>query len=380
MKHFDFIHNQNRRNNLAFTLVELLVVIAIIGILMGLILPAVNSARATARRMQCSNNLKNLGLACINYEAVNKFFPPAADPSTKTGNLNTKQANPQGKNQRANWLILVLPQMDNQALFDEFNDLLKSQPTQSTGNTITTSASGRQNFTPMATLRRTVVSSYRCPADPYVDVEFKYNNDSGYTFARGCYAANAGLATFANLSQRQWWASNKICGVMGYRFSLRSGDILDGASNTILAGEIRTGLSTTEPRGVWPIGGAGPSAVAGCGFILGTDAGPNANKENGGDMVEHCTATFTKEQAMRVKMLCRDTSGGNLQATFRSQHTGGVNVVFADGSAHWIADSIDKNATIVQENLNAINNATNLSVWDRLMLSADGKSISLKDL
>ncbi|MBQ2620601.1 MAG: DUF1559 domain-containing protein [Thermoguttaceae bacterium] len=383
MKHFALFQNLKRRfNRRGFTLVELLVVIAIIGILMGLILPAVNGARATARRMQCSNNLKNVGLACINYEASNKFFPPASDPATKTGTLNDAQVGPQGKNQRANWLILILPQMDNQGLFDQFNDLLKSQPTQSTGNTITSSASGRTitvGKDDMATIRRTVISSYRCPSDPYVDVEFAYNDDTSYSFARGCYAANAGLASFDNLSRRQWWASNKICGVMGYRFSIRSGDILDGASNTILAGEVRSGVTRTEPRGVWALGGAGASAVAGCGFIGGTDKGPNAHKDSDSDGVEHCTSTLTADQVKKIKMNCSN-AGANLRATFRSQHTGGVNVVFADGSTHWIADSIDINSTNVTENLTNINNATSLSVWDRLMLSSDGKSVSLKDL
>ena len=235
----------------------------------------------------------------------------------------------------------------------------------------------------MATIRRTVISSYRCPSDPYVDVEFRYNDDSAYSFARGCYAANAGLASFDNLSRRQWWASNKICGVMGYRFSIRSGDILDGASNTILAGEVRSGVTRTDPRGVWALGGAGPSAVAGCGFIGGADKGPNASKDtNDSDLVEHCTSTLDENQLKKIKMGC-SKGDGNLRATFRSQHTGGVNVVFADGSTHWITDSIDTNSTTVKESsdaLSSINNTSSLSLWDRLMLSSDGKSVSLKDL
>ena len=378
MKHFAFFQNLKKRFNRGFTLVELLVVISIIGILMGLILPAVNGARATARRMQCSNNLKNIGLACINYEAVNKYFPPAATPVTTTGNLNLEQVAPMHNNQRANWLILILPQMDNMGMYDEFNDLLKYNPTGSIGENLDKAKSGKSAITPMATLRRSVISSYRCPSDPYVDVEYK--DGSGYMWSRGCYAANAGLATFPKTSMRQWWASNKICGVMGYRFSIRSGDIQDGASNTILAGEIRSGVTADDTRGVWALGGAGASAVAGCGFILGNDVGPNANTTGGGDQVQKCPAsTITADMQKKMKMLCR-TGSGNIQATFRSQHTGGVNVVFADGSAHWIADSIDKNSTTVTEAIDDINNANSLSLWDRLMLSADGKPISIKDL
>ena len=376
MKHFA---NLFGKKNSGFTLVELLVVIAIIGILMGLILPAVNAARESARRMTCSNNLKNIGLACLNYETANKYFPPAATPATTSGNLNTEQVAPARNNQRANWLILILPQMDNMPMYDEFNDLLKKEPSKSVGDNLTAAASGKSGVTPMATLRRTKISSYLCPSDPYRDIEYKDGN--GQLWSRGCYAANAGLATFPKTSMRQWWASNKICGVMGYRFSTRSGDIQDGASNTILAGEIRSGVTADDSRGVWALGGAGASAVAGCGFILGTDIGPNSNGSNTqGDQVEKCPGSnYTTDMLKRLKMLCKPSSGF-IQATFRSQHPRGVNIVFADGSTHWIADTIDTNATVTTENINNINNATNLSLWDRLILSADGKPVSLKDL
>ncbi|MEM9186251.1 MAG: DUF1559 domain-containing protein [Planctomycetota bacterium] len=96
-----------------FTLVELLVVIAIIGILVGLLLPAVQSAREAARRMSCTNNLKNLSLACLNHHDVQGHFPVS---------MGFTQANDgsQGAGPAAGWILQVLPQIEEQPLYDQF--------------------------------------------------------------------------------------------------------------------------------------------------------------------------------------------------------------------------------------------------------------------
>src|SRR5262247_3134396 len=88
----------------AFTLVELLVVIAIIGVLVALLLPAVQAAREAARRMRCSNNLKQLSLGLLNYEDVYKTLPPAG--------INTNQMS---------WVVMLLPYIEQKNLFDQFN-------------------------------------------------------------------------------------------------------------------------------------------------------------------------------------------------------------------------------------------------------------------
>ena len=105
--------NSSSRPRSAFTLVELLVVIAIIGILVALLLPAVQSAREAARRMQCTNNLKQLALAVHNYQTAFNSFPISISPWAE-GNSPTPQKNGKG------WIVSILPQVEQQALFDQF--------------------------------------------------------------------------------------------------------------------------------------------------------------------------------------------------------------------------------------------------------------------
>src|SRR5580765_7183261 len=100
----------------AFTLVELLVVIAIIGVLVALLLPAVQQARAAARRMSCTNNLKQLGLACQNFHDVNNAFPPQR----------------LSRGDYATWAVVVLPYMEQGALFSQW-DVTRNVASQTTG-------------------------------------------------------------------------------------------------------------------------------------------------------------------------------------------------------------------------------------------------------
>src|SRR5215813_4559460 len=100
----------------AFTLVELLVVIAIIGILVALLLPAIQAAREAARRASCSNNLKNLGLAVLNHHDVMKHFPVSMGNPLDTANF-PGDARPQPA---VGWIVNILPQMEEQALYDRF--------------------------------------------------------------------------------------------------------------------------------------------------------------------------------------------------------------------------------------------------------------------
>ncbi len=328
--------NNNQRG---FTLVELLVVIAIIGILIALLLPAVQSAREAARRMTCGNNLKQLSLALQNYHSQNRTFPPGA---VEKGGL------------RENWVIKILPFMEQQALHDQF-DL--SLPISDPAN---------------QTARSMHVSEMICPTDTYNTKPF---NGSGHAptahlndnWARGNYAANGALA-HRGQADSPGWKSNTRRGVMGVNCSVGIKRIRDGTSHTILLGEIRAGVVPEDERGTWAMGNCA-SALWGHGGVFGDAFGPNCTMINADDSLgcSRAQAAFGGAAALAQKgMGCFNGDMASGQQAARSLHVGGVNTGFADGSVHFIGDDIQSIPSTDQE----------LSVWDRLNASSDGQPVS----
>ncbi len=361
------------RNKSAFTLVELLVVIAIMGVLIGLLLPAVNSARESARRSTCSNNIKQMALAALGYEQLNKAFPPAMNFATAS---NYDAPNETGILE--NWIVRILPNMDQGALYDNIYNLmrpnrLKSGSAYSTKvvNTIDkTVTSSQDSAITMKSCRETIMPTMLCPSDAVANRVIYESKKSSFTASRCNYGANMGLKQPKYLYGSNWSVpSNR--GVMGPGESLRATDISDGASNTILLAELRAGVTSSDPRGTWCLGGPGASAIAACGWdegtnlssrVNGNDKGPNAkdknNKSGYGDQI-FASLDFSSDELFDLKMPARMTS--NTQATTRSMHAGGVYTCFADGSVHWLSDIIQT--------------AQDYGVFDRLLSSGDGYPI-----
>ena len=352
--------------NSGFTLVELLVVITIIGLLISLLLPAVQSAREAARQAQCQNNLKQLGLACLNYESTHGCFPPSAYYRTGEDPGNTR-------NRWRNWVIAVLPQMEQQPLFDAFTF------SDSSGEVSITDSRNRQ-------ARGAELPAMKCPSDPNAKVKFSsVNTTEGDNWARGSYAANASMAGYAltnfisgDSSYSAAGASSPLSksryhrGVMGCNLSMGTSEVFDGTSNTILLAEVRVGLSQHDRRGTWALGGPGSSSLWGHGMA--GCIGPNSAA--GDDDIQDGGTVRTELGNALLAAQCMPLSGwatGN-QATARSCHQGGVMVTLADGGVRFISNYIEKGTTWgFDGNLTSYyGGSAQFLCWQRLCASQDG--------
>ncbi|QDU36290.1 putative major pilin subunit [Maioricimonas rarisocia] len=299
-----------------FTLIELLVVIAIIAILIALLLPAVQQAREAARRSQCKNNLKQLGLALHNYHDVYGSFPPAyIDLRGAPGGI------PDNDGHWA-WSAMILPQMDQAPLYNQL---------QVGTLTATQAISANQ-----ADMQRKY-AAFRCPSDvgpdthdagvePGYAIENSSNTNLGLSLTNYVVANN-------NASVRQRQATDPANGVTGavgafFRDSkIGMRDMLDGSSNTILVGER-----------AWRQGSVRMSA----GTLLAVrDA--NANGPSAQDAsVAWNQGLMSIAGSVRWPMNPVMTSPNTDRSqAFSSLHEGGIQVLLGDGSVRFISENID---------------------------------------
>jgi|SRR6056297_407557 len=336
-----------------FTLVELLVVIAIIGVLVGLLLPAVQSAREAARRMSCSNNAKQIGLALHNYASAFKIFP--AHRAGTTGFRGYFGAPIAGTNQQSNRCRLgmqvgLLPFLEQQALWDQISNPVTVQ---FNGNVRTEPypAMGPVPWMGQYTAWRTLVSAYNCPSDPGPPQTFGSTN---YAACVGDVIDQLGSRNPARETRR---------GIFMVALHNRFRDIVDGTGNTIAIAEIANNTGSREVTGTAAydtginvrlnpnecaelIDPLRPKFYRQGVLLFGYPAplGKFGNSVRGGRWSDGGgNLTIVNTVLPPNKPSC-SAGGGDAAAgiwTASSYHPGGIHVVMGDGSVHFISENID---------------------------------------
>jgi prepilin-type N-terminal cleavage/methylation domain-containing protein/prepilin-type processing-associated H-X9-DG protein len=317
----------------AFTLVELLVAIAIIGILVGLLLPAVQASREAARRMQCANNLRQIALATHNYEAAYKRFP---------GLTGSSSFSPQAR------VLPFIEQANLQNLIDFKQPLFIGPAFAARLNPLFALPAG------------TVIPTFLCPSDAIEPTRATVLADG----ATGRYAGTSYMYSLGSGTSTHYDDRYKTDGIVWENSWARFADITDGTSNTVMLAETLIGdnlVATTLPpagtrhrkTGSWSGSSSNPVGIPG--FILGGATISNPD-------LEAIVPTLTSYRGSRAEAWIRGvpysvvTNGyltpnsrlpdvnihGRGWFAPRSLHTGGAQVALCDGSVRMISDSIDR--------------------------------------
>jgi prepilin-type N-terminal cleavage/methylation domain-containing protein/prepilin-type processing-associated H-X9-DG protein len=332
-----------------FTLIELLVVIAIIAVLISLLLPAVQSAREAARRAQCINNLKQIGLACHNYESANTLFPPGAITKTQA------QQNAPGAGwghwgtQAVSWRVLVLPYIEQNNVFNNYNF-----------NQWAANLNGGGAGDGISTIWYTSFSSFLCPSDGDNDNGFRqFQNNTGqypmfnppnctkvpvtnYNMSFGDNYAMLPIGTAnpwettlpitdptrARIGYNGFWGTTGVVNYGGETGNMRGfsdyrtmnsasiASVTDGLSNTVLVGEVL------------------PAEDGNNEFWTATSAGSGMTIPLNWRTNEGVVCNYGDQSNLHNR--CNYASRG-----FKSRHPGGANFVFADGSVKFLKNSIN---------------------------------------
>ena len=307
-----------------FTLVELLVVIAIIGILIGMLLPAVQQVREAARRISCANQMRQMALASLNYESAHMALPPGVEHDGSLGRTNDPNGLGWG------WRSKILPFIEQNAIFDmiDFN-LNINDPV---------------NIPVVAQ----TIPTFVCPANP--DLVNEVYTVGGAQMPLSSYLGNGGSIEWAFIPIEDF-----ADGLLGRSFDsnhdgVSLGVITDGTSNTFFCGETVSYAAARDENFIWD------AAVYG-----GT---------NGNNAARTLTQVRTGHGEFNPDPI--NNSIVILRNSYASLHSGGANFVFMDGSTHFISDSIEHNNLTEQQ----WRNGEQRGLYQRLFSRNDGGIVS----
>jgi prepilin-type N-terminal cleavage/methylation domain-containing protein/prepilin-type processing-associated H-X9-DG protein len=282
-----------------FTLIELLVVIAIIGILIALLLPAVQKVREAANRTKCVNNLKQIGLALHNYHDTNGTLPPGTNNWTPT-------SDPPSYHFYWSWMALILPFVEQQNLFKEADDFahVGTQWQNPYG----------ENGQPANPAQYTPLPVYQCPSDNRVLVASLAGDGIG-----GPLTLDVAFTSFLGVNGKNL---NSRDGVLYLNSLVRFSEVSDGLSNTLFVGERPP---STDLEFGWWFDGAGQAIgstnYGSCDVVLGT---------------EELNRDYSSCPRGPYMFKAGDLNNNCDQFHFWSLHPGGANFLFGDASVHFV--------------------------------------------
>lgn len=298
----------SRRIRKGFTLIELLVVIAIIAVLIALLLPAVQQAREAARRTQCKNNMKQIGLSLHNYEGTYGCWP--------IGSFSPLDRIP-------NWRLQIFPYFDQAPLFNSMN--------------FTISFAGNQTNTNTAALSNRVLATYVCPSSPLDPCADLTNNSQRiqtpmYVGISGGYPEASGRVVGSPSNYGGFYTNN---GMLLHNETTRIRDAVDGTSNVMMVAEQSGRIGTQDIRSGYYGGYTGTSF----------GGAVTASTPNNGD------SWSVGLSSVQYKINSPTTAGGSdnpwdANTVINSFHTGGIHGLLADGSVRFISNNIDFNTLV----------------------------------